>query len=214
MGKQFPNVSGRYGAPMGRASAPDLDTTPRTVRLFQVRLDAGGYDDGGAYWGYGGGAIWCARDREGDIQTVRAYSRAEAAFRLGIPWFALIVPGNCAEWAQRALAAGVLDRDDLQAWIDDSTMEPETKTVFRIYPEGDVIALFPYEANDRRGALYACVCYQHMGQHAGADYDAVIASTRPATEEESKTLCDELEHIGYRVKRIARRVRAKAARGR
>lgn len=89
---------------------------------------------------------------------------------------------------------------------------PETETVFRVYPDGDVIALFPYEAADRRGALYACVCYQHVGQHGGADYDAVIDSTRPASEDESRPLADELERIGYRIKRITRRSRAKAAR--
>lgn len=91
MGKQFANVSGFYGAPMGRHSAPDLDTTPHTVRLFRVNLDSGGYDDGGAYWGHGG-ALWCAIDRDGDMQFARAATRSQACFMLGLDWRALRIP--------------------------------------------------------------------------------------------------------------------------
>lgn len=77
MAKQFPLVSSRYGAPTGRSTSP-LDCAPRSVRLFRVRLDAGGYDDGGAYWGHGG-ALWCAVCDAGGRQFVRAKSRADAA---------------------------------------------------------------------------------------------------------------------------------------
>jgi hypothetical protein len=43
MGTQFRDVHSAYGAPMGRRhDAP----TEGKVRLFRVRLDSGGYDDG------------------------------------------------------------------------------------------------------------------------------------------------------------------------
>ena len=50
MSKQFPEVSSKYGAPLGRLTSL-LGATPKGIRLFKVRLDSGGYDDGGAYWG-------------------------------------------------------------------------------------------------------------------------------------------------------------------
>lgn len=115
MDKQFDNVSSRYGAPMGRHSVPDLDTTRGTVRLFKVNLDSGGYDDGGAYWGHGG-AIYCARDRNGDIQTVRAASRAHAAFLLEIPAPSLCVPFDWRRMVARWRDAGHLDADDIDAY--------------------------------------------------------------------------------------------------
>lgn len=115
MSRQFPVVSSRYGAPMGRHSAPDLDTTRGTVRLFRVRLDAGGYDDGGAYWGHGG-AIYCARDRDGDIQTVRATSRSHAAFLLDIPAPSLRVPFDWRRMVARWRDNGTLDANDIDAY--------------------------------------------------------------------------------------------------
>lgn len=96
MTRQFPDVSGRYGAPMGRHTAPDLDISPRSVRLFAVRLDSGGYDDGGAYWGLRppGTRLWCAIDKDGDMQFTDAATREQACFILGIPWTALRSPLN------------------------------------------------------------------------------------------------------------------------
>lgn len=82
MGRQFSKVSGAYGAPMGRRSSP-LALAPRSIRLFKVRINSGGYDDGGAYWGIGK-PLWCARDVEGDCQFTRAATRKEAAEILGI----------------------------------------------------------------------------------------------------------------------------------
>jgi hypothetical protein len=58
-------IDGRYGAPMGRPSRSSfIDRKGRlnhlTVNehaspfhLVRVRLDSGGYDQGGAYWGLG-----------------------------------------------------------------------------------------------------------------------------------------------------------------
>lgn len=93
MGKQFENVSNRYGAPMGRHSDVYLETMQvRSVRLFGVRLDSQGYDDGGAYWGsrLNGQHLWCAIDGDGNRVFVDACSRAQAALKLGIGALALI----------------------------------------------------------------------------------------------------------------------------
>ena len=68
----------RYGAPMGRAEWRRPATVGR-LRLFRVRLDQGGYDRGGHYWGTGQ-ALYCATDCEDFRTFTRAPSR-EAARR-------------------------------------------------------------------------------------------------------------------------------------
>ena len=76
--RAFPAVSGRYGAPMGRASSP-LDCT-----LSPAELCAAGpaheYDSGGAYWGTGGtdGPVWAVWHRGHGHDGV-AYVRAHSA---------------------------------------------------------------------------------------------------------------------------------------
>lgn len=82
MARQFENVNCQYGAPMGRRTFPNPgDLAPRTVRLFRVRLDAGGYDDGGAYWG--AGPLYCAtltKAAEGKFNEYREFTRARSRF--------------------------------------------------------------------------------------------------------------------------------------
>jgi hypothetical protein len=115
---QFPKVSTTRGAPMGRSQSGYLETNyARVVRLFQVRLDTGGYDDGGAYWGTGA-PLYCAQDVDGNRQFTRAASRMHAALILGIPAGALISPlGDWAAFVRgwrsgaRALPAGVTMQD-------------------------------------------------------------------------------------------------------
>jgi hypothetical protein len=84
---QFQKVNSSRGAPMGRSADGFLETDmPRFVRLFRVRLDSGGYDDGGAYWGFSRGEyLWCAIDDDGNQQFTRAVHRTKAAFLLDIP---------------------------------------------------------------------------------------------------------------------------------
>lgn len=82
--KQFNDVNTSRGAPMGRPHAHWLDDEPKSIRLFRVNICSQGYDDGGAYWG-SGQPLWCARDRSGAEQFVRANSRTAAAAILGIP---------------------------------------------------------------------------------------------------------------------------------
>jgi hypothetical protein len=73
-----PDVSSRYGAPMGRRSGTmvNLDTAER-LQLQRVRLNSGGYDAGGAYWGLGQ-ALWVAMDHTGETVFFRARDREAA----------------------------------------------------------------------------------------------------------------------------------------
>lgn len=73
-----PPVSSRYGAPMGRRSAtfPNLDPAER-ISLIRIRINSGGYDAGGAYWGIGA-PLWCAMDHTGECAYFRARDRAAA----------------------------------------------------------------------------------------------------------------------------------------
>lgn len=71
----------------------------------------------------------------------------------------------------------------------------KTRVHFRIFPEGDVIALFPDEpascCND--GNIMG---YQHVGQH-GATSKELITYLQPATPEQYASLLNELTRIGY-----------------
>ena len=91
--RKFERGFNEYGAYMGRGEYGDLKNA-RRVRLFRVRLDAGGYDNGGAYWGHGYNPLWCAlapdtskelHHKPTDARAfVRAASRKEAAELLGL----------------------------------------------------------------------------------------------------------------------------------
>lgn len=82
--------------------------------------------------------------------------------------------------------------------------ENTTAVIFRKYPDGEVIALFPEEpAQDRGGTIS---CYVHVGQHGEADYWHVVRHTRladPLTD--AAELSAELERIGYRLAIYRRR---------
>lgn len=78
----FPQLSGRYGAPMGRAdTCPQL--FPRDLPLC-VSHPQGEYDSGGAYWGLGGaeGPVWAVwprgQGKAWGVRYVRARGKAEA----------------------------------------------------------------------------------------------------------------------------------------
>lgn len=68
-----------------------------------------------------------------------------------------------------------------------------TKTIFRKFKNGEIIALFPEIPGNR----YEVLSYMSLGQHAGADYTGVIKVTTPATPEEYAPLLQELKAIGY-----------------
>lgn len=54
MGKYiYTKAYSQYGASMGRPSCIGEAGTVKKLHLERVRLDSGGYDLGGAYWGHG-----------------------------------------------------------------------------------------------------------------------------------------------------------------
>jgi len=69
----------------------------------------------------------------------------------------------------------------------------KVQVVFRKFPEGDVIALFPNEPADRRGHILS---YQHIGQHGGADF-SLIQKLEHVSKKEYMPLYDELVGLGY-----------------
>lgn len=71
-------VSCKYGAPMGRGHSTLAGSK---TRLARVRLDSGGYDPGGAYWGTGQ-PLFVAWDEEGGEVYLRASSRETAKAQL------------------------------------------------------------------------------------------------------------------------------------
>ncbi len=68
------------------------------------------------------------------------------------------------------------------------------KVVFRKFPEGDVVALFPEEAANGKGHILS---YQSAGQH-GAASPELVSELAEATEVEYQPLLQELMvRVGY-----------------
>jgi hypothetical protein len=74
-----PEVSGRYGAPMGRPDGMIDDGEPLYLR--RIRINSGGYDDGGAYWGLGA-PLYAYGTGDGDWKYLRARSRDDAKAKI------------------------------------------------------------------------------------------------------------------------------------
>jgi hypothetical protein len=71
---------------MGRHTGPHyLETSAGRLRLVRVRINAGGYDNGGAYWGLGA-PLWYVQDQDGNSQFFRAGSREAAKEKLCKEW--------------------------------------------------------------------------------------------------------------------------------
>ena len=108
---------------MGRRDWTEQPTKPRSVRVFRVRLDSGGYDDGGAYWDLEsrGALLYCATDGAGYRMFCRAESRLTAIveFRLARHLLRAGVPEytRLREKEARGVlgAGGVILRQKLQA---------------------------------------------------------------------------------------------------
>lgn len=94
--------------------------------------------------------------------------------------------GNSTMWCTECSKSGIAAE-----FQDDP--EAEISPVFRVFPEGDVIAL--WGEPDRRGLISS---YMHIGQHGEASKD-LVNELREATEEEAKPLREELKMIGYRI---------------
>lgn len=76
-----PAVSCRYGAPHGRPRVGTLKTDANPLYLARVRLDAGGYDAGGSYWGLGQ-PLFHVADQAGNSHFLRAADRDDAKAKI------------------------------------------------------------------------------------------------------------------------------------
>lgn len=81
-----PDVSSKYGAPMGRHTGPNyLETAAGPWRLVRIRINSGGYDSGGAYWGLGQ-PLFYVEDQDGNSKFFRASNRDAAKAELIADW--------------------------------------------------------------------------------------------------------------------------------
>ena len=76
-------------------------------------------------------------------------------------------------------------------------MDEITEVIFRVFNNGDVIALFPGIPGTSNP--YTCMSFMHVGQHSAAD-PRIVDTTRLATPKEYADLKRELESRGYRLK--------------
>lgn len=70
----------RRGAALGRPTIhdPNPETVTARLSLRKVRLNSGGYDTNGTYFGHGEPLYWCA-DSKGDVDfMLRAHNRTTA----------------------------------------------------------------------------------------------------------------------------------------
>jgi hypothetical protein len=75
-GSNVTDVNCRYGAPMGRQDGTVANPTG-PVTVSRVKLDEGGYDEGGAYWGIPDN-LFKAEDDNGFVNYFRAQNRMKA----------------------------------------------------------------------------------------------------------------------------------------
>lgn len=85
-------------------------------------------------------------------------------------------------------------------------MQTTTDVIFRAWPTGEIIALFPGVAGTNDPAT--CQSYMRVGQHGSADPAAVMKATRHCNTKASADLSRELAGIGYNLRVIRRCDRA------
>lgn len=109
------NVSSRYGAPMGRPGSYGRADDGARFYLRRVRLNGGGYDSGGAYWG-GGEPLWRYESEDGAVSDhIRAPNRdaARAEVRKAHPGARFFdQAGAWIIWAPYSLDAGKVGQAD------------------------------------------------------------------------------------------------------
>ena len=74
--------------------------------------------------------------------------------------------------------------------------DAKIRVIFRIFPQGDIIALFPEIPWNQWGDITS---YQHIGQHGPAEYDYCIKISKPATPKQYAELKRELISLGYQL---------------
>ena len=71
LSKIITKVNCRYGAPMGRPAYGHGEQPSTPFELRRIRINQGGYDDGGAYWGTGQPLYWYYAYTETTVDTGR-----------------------------------------------------------------------------------------------------------------------------------------------
>jgi hypothetical protein len=156
------------GAPMGRSEwHKENVSVVRSVRVFHVPLNSGGYDVGGAYWGLGG-KLYCATDCKNFRLFTRARNRAEA----------------CETFQKRAKTQGITIH------LVKRIQKPKNRIWYGVDKSGELTAFLL----DQPANKFRILCYAHIGQHSEASV-AYFDECRRATEEESKELRAEVEQI-------------------
>ena len=153
--------------------------------------------DDGATASIYGAVPWTSPSEEKRWKIVtRGYTiRDNVSGTVGIgrqPWS---TRGEAQAWADKAnarLAELAAPRGRSAHAMKRAAPEPCVDVHFRVFPEGDVIALFP---NDRIGGGQIN-SYQRLGQHGGAS-PALLKDLRKATRAEYAPLLAELKRIGY-----------------
>ncbi len=97
-----PPVNCSRGAPMGRFTGPEPCSDGDKWHLRKIRLDSGGYDPGGAYWGIGLPLYWAVNQ-----------GGAEVFFRLEHSDYreALRYPHHRGDATDRVAAKHIIRRD-------------------------------------------------------------------------------------------------------
>jgi hypothetical protein len=153
--------------------------------------------------------------RRGDFEPLLQYTEGTRAYnaqsrikkgygvRLSAPGYMDVtdweVYGSKKEAARRAIELAKESEGDyatkkrsLVHATKKSSAEPCIDVVFRVFPAGDVIAIFPSEDYGRGQVM----SYQHTGQHGGASRE-LIKELRSASRKEYGPLLAELKSIGY-----------------
>jgi len=109
----LPQVNCKYGAPMGRNIEMGDGDTEATLTVLPVRLDEGGYDNGGAYWGTGE-PIWHIKSDDGEFDFFRRSFEPQA---LLIPELAKEFPNATIVFDLRSeILRGMLELTAAEAW--------------------------------------------------------------------------------------------------
>jgi len=82
--------------------------------------------------------------------------------------------------------------NDICEDYDLKLIKPTIEVIFRKYPTGNVIALFPYEIENHKGDILS---YERIGQHSSADRAYVMANTKLAKQIDYMALYTELKGI-------------------
>ena len=128
----LPNVSGKYGAPMGRSdSYPDDRNAAIALEIERLIWVDGDYDQGGCYWGHvEGDYIWRFTGSDGENRVevfIRARTETEALAKLGEDLPNAVVQCNGLEdmFAGYVRAALWSSTDDAGCPMDDSHDESD-----------------------------------------------------------------------------------------